>query len=37
MANKKNKKKDSVADVAWEMFTRTGVASHYLFYKKLDK
>ncbi len=38
MAKKQNKnKQDSIADVAWEMFTRTGIASHYLFYKKLDK
>ena len=41
MAKKKEKnkkdKKDGIADVAWEMFTRTGIAAHYLFYKKLDK
>ena len=32
------KKKDpfvSVADSAWEMFSKTGNVSYYLFYKKL--
>ena len=29
-------KKNDIGDVAWELFKRTGVASHYLFYKKLN-
>ncbi len=30
-------KKDSITDVVWEMFKSTGIAAHYMFYKKLDK
>ena len=30
-------KKDMVADVAWQLFKKTGVVAHYLFYKKVDK
>ncbi len=38
MANKrKNNKKDDIADVAWELFKTTGIAAHYMLYKKLDK
>ena len=38
MAKKKEKnKKDDLGDIAWELFKKTGYASHYMFYKKLDK
>ena len=39
MANKnkqKVNKKGDIGDVAWELFRTTGIASHYLFYKKLN-
>ena len=38
MAKKQKKKgKDDIGDVAWQLFKSTGFASHYLFYKKLEK
>lgn len=34
----KDKKKEyKIADFAWELFKNTGIASHYMFYKKLDE
>jgi len=33
----KNNKKDDIGEVAWELFKTTGIASHYLFYRKLNK
>ena len=38
MKKEKNKiKRDMVADVAWQMFEKTGIVAHYLFYKEMDK
>ncbi|MBO5067032.1 MAG: YqzL family protein [Clostridia bacterium] len=34
--DKKNKS-TSPAQKAWELFSKTGNVSHYLFYKQLDK
>ncbi len=38
MEDRKNKpKKDMIEDVAWNLFRKTGVVAHYLFYKELGK
>ena len=38
MEDKKNKiKKDEIQDVAWNLFSKTGIVSHYLFYKEIGK
>ena len=34
---KDNIKKDMVEDVAWNLFKKTGIVAHYLFYKELGK
>ena len=33
----KDNKKEKVSDIAWQIFSKTGNISHYLFYKKLDE